>query len=77
MFLGRPRPLCAVVGPPEELVGHCVRQEAGLDGPLVRSSRVLLMFLGRPRPLCIVVGPPWELVGRCVRQDAGLDGPLV
>ena len=34
-IMGSPRPLCPVVGPPEELVGHCVRQEAELDGSLV------------------------------------------
>ena len=33
LIRGRPRPLCPVVGPPEELVGPCVRREAGLDGP--------------------------------------------
>lgn len=44
-ILGTFWPLCPVVGQSEEPAGHCVRQNAGLDGQLVWASRVLFMFL--------------------------------
>lgn len=40
-----PLPLCPVFAPPKKLVGHYVRKQAELDGPLVQSSWAILMSL--------------------------------
>lgn len=38
--------LCALfASPPGQLVDCCVKQVAGLDGPLMGSSKALLVFL--------------------------------